>query len=314
MESTKLNQSNERTLYLAMPGVPEWQERFWEEVIVAELGLADRTEMVFQANAKWGGEFPEDIMGRLSPDQIIEEQRQHTERRLRGEWTPKPYALVYGDFEPRRRLSGGNYEHWQLRTWREGFNEADLRFLPLMRQGIQKVLPDIPYTLYNAPMMQIGRWWNDDKAVHTMLSYLPIASLTDATWLGLYPSSNPAHNDLSDPRNGEGHASRVITGYKLKATMGKPVLAGLFFRHFQDNAAYQSRTLDLLDATGVTGIIGWVKAGERIRGEVDAQASRTMLDEYKRQWSASAEDIHAWLDRHTAPAAQRVLPVGGMPR
>jgi len=203
------------SIILAMPGVQENQERFWNRCIM-NTGLEFYTQLAFQANAKWKDKYPTDLLAEFDdPSHIALEQYKHTLTRLDNQFQPKPFAWTYLDYEPRKERGDGSREHWLSHKMSDGFNDADTQVIKEMRRGVQEATDGLPFSIYRTPPLPHNR----DIDEFTVKSAHEIAEHCEWVWMDAYMRGNP----LAPDTVGAWH-DRLIRDFGALSKLGRRVI------------------------------------------------------------------------------------------
>jgi len=197
------------SIILAMPGVQENQERFWNRCIM-DTGLEFYTKLAFQANGKWNDQYPADLLIEYpEAGHIALEQYKHTLPRFTNEWRPKPYEYTYLDYEPKKPDGS-----WVGDKLNDGLNDADVEALQQMRRGVQEATDGLPFSIYRTPPLPHNR----DIDEFAVKSAHEIAEHCEWVWMDAY-----ARIEITQATIGDNH-DRLIRDFGALSKLGRRVI------------------------------------------------------------------------------------------
>jgi len=226
-----------RKILLAMPGKPHHQQRLWNECF-KDTGLAEHTEICFQANAKWNDKYPQELLQTFTPTEIAEIQYRHTRVRTDDDWNPKPPVKCYLDYEPHKPELQGPESSWLWKKIEQGYKEEDNIVVRSMMRGVQEATDGLPLSVYRLPALH-------KKKLNTRELLLPIKTSKKLVnqmswvWMDCYNKEPITREKLVD------QYERLSSHKKRLRRTGKEVIPFVF-------ASYDMTERDARISTAVT--------------------------------------------------------------
>ena len=201
-------------ILIFMPGIPAFQERFWNEAIV-ETGLEPYVDHGKQVNALSASLYPREVLD-LYPGEIPQRFYDWTRWRMDDDWLPEgaKYTHLMIDTEPYKRHLDGVDSAWAWQKMRFGYNADDVAYLNGMVKGARKAtgLPIGHYRIPTLPIAPIGEEY--DARIDTVR---PIIEGADWVWQHEYSTE-----DVTE-ENRFAAIERQITQRQRLRSFGKPV-------------------------------------------------------------------------------------------